>query len=758
MTPAISFRSLWLTGLATLFCVLASVGAASAQSMTLAWDANTEPDLAGYRVHYGTVSGSPTTTVDVGNVTQRQFSGLQAGVTYYFRVTAYNTSNDESAPSAEVSHTPPAGPVVPTLTSISPTSGPVTGGTVITLTGTNFASGATVLVNGVPATAVTFVSATQVRATTPAGVVGARTVLITNPSGQSASLTNAFTYLAAPTVTAVSPASGPTSGGTTITVTGTAFVSGATVRVNGVAATGVTFVSATQVRANTPAAAAGTYAVQVTNPSGQAATLNSAFTYVAPPAVTSVSPTSGPTTGGTTITVTGTQFVSGATVRVNGVAATGVTFLSATQVRAVTPAGTAGARSVQVANPDGQSSTLANAFTYTTSAPSPTLTAISPASGGTAGGTAVTLTGTNFSAGATVTIGGAAATSVVVASATSITAVTPAGTAGARDVRVTLSGGQSATLTGGFSYTAPTAPTLSTIAPVSGPAAGGTAVTLTGTNFAAGATVTIGGAAATSVVVVNSTRITAVTPAGAAGARDVRVTLANGQSATRTGGFTYTSGTSTDSDGDGLTNEWETLYGLNPNSAAGADGATGDPDADGRSNAAEQTAGSHPRGTFRRYLAEGVSNAFFSTRFAIANPQQSTARVLLTFVDTTGRTTRHYVSVPARTRATVQTSDIAALNGASFAMTMEADAVVVADRLMTWSAASGYAAHLESAVEQPSTVWYLAEGATHGNFDLFYLLLNPSSTAASIRVRYLRPSGAPIVKTYSVGAGSRFTI
>ena len=222
--------------------------------------------------------------------------------------------------------------------------------------------------------------------------------------------------------------------------------------------------------------------------------------------------------------------------------------------------------------------------------------------------------------------------------------MTPAGAAGARDVRVTLSGGQSATRTGGFTYTAPHAsPTLSAVSPVSGPAAGGTAVTLTGTNFAAGATVTVGGTAATSVVVVSSTRITAVTPAGAAGARDVRVTLSGGQAATLAGAFTYTAGTSTDSDGDGLTNEWETLYGLNPNSAAGADGAAGDPDADGRTNAAEQTAGSHPRGTLKRYLAEGVSNGFFATRFAIANPQASAARVLLTFVDTTGRTTRHYV-------------------------------------------------------------------------------------------------------------------
>jgi hypothetical protein len=760
MPSTISLRSCCRAAIATVFLVLAFAGLAAAQSATLAWNANGESDLAGYRVEYGTVSGSPSTTVDVGNVTQRQFSGLQAGVTYYFRVKAYNTTNQESTPSAEVSHTPPSA-VVPTLLGVAPASGPSGGGTLITLTGTNFASGAVVRVNGVAATGVTFVSAAQVRATTPAGSAGARTVQITNPDGQSASLASAFTYVGGPGLTSVSPTSGPTAGGTTLTITGSGFVAGATVRVNGVAATGVTFVSSTQLRANTPAASAGTYAIQVTNPDSQAATLASAFTYTAPasPTISAVSPASGPTGGGTAVTLTGTNFAAGATVTIGGAAATSVVVASSTSITAVTPAGTAGARDVRVTLSGGQTFTRTGGFTYTAPVASPTLSAVSPASGTTAGGTAVTLTGTNFAAGATVTIGGAAATSVVVASSTSITAVTPAGTAGARDVRVTLSGGQTATRTGGFTYTSPAAtPTLSAISPVSGPTAGGTAVTLSGTNFAAGATVTIGGTAATSVVIASSTRITAVTPAGTAGARDVRVTLSGGQAATLTGGFTYTSGTSTDSDGDGLTNNWETLYGLNPNSAAGNDGTAGDPDADGRTNIAEQTAGSHPRGTLKRYLAEGVSNSFFSTRFAIANPQTSTARVLLTFVDTTGRTTRHYVSIPARTRATVDSSAIAALNGASFATTMEADATVVLDRLMTWSANTGYASHLESGVERPSTTWYLAEGATHGNFDLFYLILNPSSTTASIRVRYLLPSGTPIVKTYSVVAGSRFTI
>ena len=114
--------------------------------------------------------------------------------------------------------------------------------------------------------------------------------------------------------------------------------------------------------------------------------------------------------------------------------------------------------------------------------------------------------------------------------------------------------------------------------------------------------------------------------------------------------------------------------------------------------------------------------------------------------------------MPARTRSTIDTSTIAALSGASFATTLEADAMVVLDRLMSWSGQGGYAAHMETAVERPATSWYLAEGATHGNFDLFYLILNPSTTAAAIRVRYLKPTGLPIVKTYSVAAGRRFTI
>ena len=77
------------------------------QSVTLAWDANTEPDLAGYIVHYGAASGSYTNAVDVGNTTTATVSNLVESCTYYFAVTAYNTSGLESDPSNEVSYSVP---------------------------------------------------------------------------------------------------------------------------------------------------------------------------------------------------------------------------------------------------------------------------------------------------------------------------------------------------------------------------------------------------------------------------------------------------------------------------------------------------------------------------------------------------------------------------------------------------------------------------------------------------------------------------
>jgi hypothetical protein len=106
-----------------------------------------------------------------------------------------------------------------------------------------------------------------------------------------------------------------------VTITGANFQSGATVSFGGTAATSVTFTSATQLTAVTPAHAAGSVGVTVTNPDTQTGTLSNAFTFVPPPTVSSVAPSSGPTAGGTTVTITGANFQSGATVTFGGEAA-----------------------------------------------------------------------------------------------------------------------------------------------------------------------------------------------------------------------------------------------------------------------------------------------------------------------------------------------------------------------------------------------------------------------------------------------------
>lgn len=207
---------------------------------------------------------------------------------------------------------------------------------------------------------------------------------------------------------------------------------------------------------------------------------------------------------------------------------------SGTLLTAVTIAGTAGAKNVVVTAPTG-TATKAGGFTYGT--PLPTIDSISPNTGVLAGATAVTIKGTNLTGALSVKIGGVGATSIVVVDSTTITAKTPAGTAGAKDVTVTTAGG-TATSVGAFTYSSVILPTIDSISPNSGTTLGGTAITLTGTNFIVGATLKIGGVAATSVVVFSATQITAVTPIGTAGLQDVLLTTTGG-TATKTGGFTY---------------------------------------------------------------------------------------------------------------------------------------------------------------------------------------------------------------------------
>ncbi len=431
----------------------------------------------------------------------------------------------------------------PVVTGITPDSGTALGGTQVTVAGTGFQDSATVTIGGRPATSVQVTGPTSLTATTPRGNPGTATVVVTNPDGGQGADPGAFTYISAPTVSAVSPPSGDDAGGTYVTITGTAFAAGMDVTFGNEPAESVNVVSSTTLRVQTPAApnACSGFPCEVdmvlTNSDGGSVTVDDGFTFVVdPPQVTGISPASGSVAGGTEVTIAGSGFQNGAEVSFGNKAATDVTVTSGTRITATAPQVTSGRTvSITVTNPDSGTGTLDQAYIYLEQ---PLIQAVQPTSGLATGGTTITITGFGFEPGTAVTVGGQAATDVEYGSSTWLTAVTPAGQ-GVADVVITDPDGETAILTHGFTYIA--APTITAVTPDTGTTGGGTTVTITGTGFTQGAEVSFGKQGAAEVTVSSATKILAVTPPSDAAAVDVQVSNPDGQSDTVPDGFTYAS-------------------------------------------------------------------------------------------------------------------------------------------------------------------------------------------------------------------------
>jgi hypothetical protein len=360
--------------------------------------------------------------------------------------------------------------------------------------------------------------------------------VFTNTAGTATSGPATLTVAAAPTLTGASPNIGNPAGGNTVVLTGTGLTGASALTFGSAAAPTFTVDSDTQITATAPASAAGPVIVTVTTPGGTATT---AYAYIAVPGFTTIAPNAGPVAGGTSVVITGTDFTGASVVSFGANPATSFTVDSDTQITAVTPAGTAGAVDVSITTPVG-TGTDANAFTY---AAVPTLTTASPSIIDAAGGATVTITGTGFTGATLVEFGnsqpGTPATNLTVVNDSTITVTAPAGTAGSTvNVFVTTPGGVASGGGPFITYTA--APTVTSLAPASGSTAGGTSVTITGTNFQGVTAVNFGGSPATSFTVNSGTQITATSPAGSVGTVDVTVTNAIGTSATSASDeFTY---------------------------------------------------------------------------------------------------------------------------------------------------------------------------------------------------------------------------
>jgi hypothetical protein len=491
-------------------------------------------------VFFGVVPAASFTVNADSSITATAPPGA-AGTVDITVTTAGGTSATSAADQYAYQATPPA------VTAVTPNRGPTAGGTQVTLTGSNFSGATQVLFGGTPAAPFTVYADTQVIVTAPTLPAGTYDVTVTTPYGTSAtSPADQFTSAdaAAPAVSGVSPASGPTAGGTTVVLSGTGFTAATTVAFGGVAAPSFTVVSDTQLSATVPSQPAGAVDVTVSTPYGASVTGPAdQYTYLAAaPAVTAISPTAGTTAGGTQISITGANFSGATRVNFGAVQAAGFTVNADGSITATAPVQAAGTFDVTVTTPAGTSAAVpADQFTVTAAANVPAVTGVSPASGPTGGGTAATLTGSGFTGATAVAFGTANAISFVVNSDASLTAVAPPGVAGTVDITATTAAGTSAsTAADHYGYTA-TAPAVAGVSPSSGPAAGGTAVTISGSNLNGATAVKFGAVAAASFTVNSAGQVVAVAPAQAAGTVDVTVTTPYGTSATGAPDrFTYT--------------------------------------------------------------------------------------------------------------------------------------------------------------------------------------------------------------------------
>jgi alpha-tubulin suppressor-like RCC1 family protein len=340
-----------------------------------------------------------------------------------------------------------------------------------------------------------------------------------------------------PVVRGLNRAYGPTAGGTEVTIEGSDLSQARAVDFGVTSATSFTVgvEPERQITAIAPPGT-GTVDVTVTGPAGTSLTRASdQFTYLPRPMVTGVTPSHGTPYGVTSVTITGTGFTDVSAVRFGGVeAAVPFTVNSSTSITAIAPQEGSGTVDVTVTTGGGTSETgPADQFSYVQTAPEPVIKRLSPKTAPAAGGTPVTITGSNFSEAAAVEFGNKKA-NFTVNSPTSITAIAPAAEPGLERVTVMTVNGRSPNKQPAdhFHYQAPT---ITSISPDSGPMAGGTEVTITGTGFALYEAKFTFGTVAVTATDCSLTTCTMLTPAQpGAGAVHVRAIAFDGERSRKT--------------------------------------------------------------------------------------------------------------------------------------------------------------------------------------------------------------------------------
>ena len=465
----------------------------------------------------------------------------------------------------------------PACLTLTPTSGPDTGGTDVTIETANFFDDFTLDLPDVYFDTALALSVTPLDATTllvvtppdpnplPSPGIRAVDVTVVSASGQdSCVFPQGYTYfrLGAPNCISLDPTSGPSSGGAPVTIVTSGFaddftVNQPTVWFDTTPALVVSAISATTIVVTTPAdpnpGPSGVHPVDVTVQSTgivESCVFPQGYTYITPTgACMRINPSCGPVAGGNTVTITSLgpcYWTGNTTVTFDGVFAM-FTFSSSSEIVVVVPPGAGpGPVDVEVTGADGQgnpcSCLLPDGYSYGCCS----ITGITPDQGGTNGGTIVTISGTGFDVGVDVLFGGYYCDPrkiVVDPTSSTITCVAPPSPIGGPvDVEVRSAFGVSCIVPDAYSYILPGGGlcSITSLFPAQGPTSGGTTVTITGAGFDGNTGVLFGWRPATQVIFINTNTLEVVTPpASAPGAVDVVVAPETSNPCVMSGGFYY---------------------------------------------------------------------------------------------------------------------------------------------------------------------------------------------------------------------------
>ena len=453
----------------------------------------------------------------------------------------------------------------PLVNFINPMVGPTAGGTGVQIFGSNLSGTTAVHFGANAATAFTNLSASQVRATAPAGVAGNVHVTVTTAAGTSViGFNDIFTYTNQPGIQYLTtvgnanccPLSGPTAGGTVVRIIGFNLAGATAVYFGGTLGTSITNDTATSLNVTSPAHFAGLVDVRVTTPTGTSAlTGNDLYSYSDQPVVQFLSPPQGPTAGGTVVQIAGFNLTGATAVNFGGTPGTSISNVTSTSLTVTSPARFAGVVDVRVTTAKGTSAiSYGDMFTYSDL---PVVQYLNPFSGGaccpmtgpTAGGTVVQVGGLNLNGATAVHFGAALGTSISNVTATSLDVTSPAHAAGVVHVTVTTAKGTSA-INVGDTFTYSDVPVIQFLGPAHGPLGGGQVVHIIGNNFSGASAVHFGANLGTSITNVTPTSLDVTAPAGSAGTVRVTVTATGGTSLKGFNDiFTYTNRPTIDSVG-----------------------------------------------------------------------------------------------------------------------------------------------------------------------------------------------------------------